>query len=209
MLFRKAHRGRPCALLQPSQPSLHLFGGVEEEEQRAAAAAAAAPPPQYQPPTITLNSDAQGRHALPRRRVHLQPARAPEGDRRQPRGQAAALQVDCLGRPARQLRRHGRGLGLDRRAARRLQRRGDGRERPRGQPALHGLHLDEGRRARCPPPRPVCPNVTINCPDVQQAGTPMTFTASVSGGTPASRPSTTGSSRPGRYLRAGHADDHR
>jgi hypothetical protein len=35
----------------------------------------------------------------------------------------------------------------------------------------------------CPPPRPVCPNVTINCPDVQQAGTPITFTASVSGGT--------------------------
>jgi hypothetical protein len=34
----------------------------------------------------------------------------------------------------------------------------------------------------CPPPRPVCPNVTINCPDVQQAGTPVTFTASVSGG---------------------------
>jgi hypothetical protein len=40
----------------------------------------------------------------------------------------------------------------------------------------------------CPPPRPVCPNVTINCPDVQQAGTPVTFTASVSGGTPGISP---------------------
>jgi hypothetical protein len=40
----------------------------------------------------------------------------------------------------------------------------------------------------CPPPRPVCPNVTINCPDVQQAGTPVTFTASVSGGTPGATP---------------------
>jgi hypothetical protein len=40
----------------------------------------------------------------------------------------------------------------------------------------------------CPPPRPVCPNVTINCPDVQQAGTPITFTASVSGGTPGVSP---------------------
>jgi hypothetical protein len=40
----------------------------------------------------------------------------------------------------------------------------------------------------CPPPRPVCPNVTINCPDVQQAGTPVTFTASVSGGTPGVAP---------------------
>ncbi|MET0650436.1 MAG: hypothetical protein ABW208_27830 [Pyrinomonadaceae bacterium] len=35
----------------------------------------------------------------------------------------------------------------------------------------------------CPPPRPICPNVSIYCPDVQQAGTPITFTASISGGT--------------------------
>ena len=40
----------------------------------------------------------------------------------------------------------------------------------------------------CPPPRPVCPNVSIYCPDVQQAGTPITFTASVSGGTPGATP---------------------
>jgi hypothetical protein len=40
----------------------------------------------------------------------------------------------------------------------------------------------------CPPPRPVCPNVSIYCPDVQQAGTPVTFTASVSGGTPGVTP---------------------
>jgi hypothetical protein len=35
----------------------------------------------------------------------------------------------------------------------------------------------------CPPPRPVCPNVSIYCPDVVQTGAPITFTASVSGGT--------------------------
>jgi hypothetical protein len=40
----------------------------------------------------------------------------------------------------------------------------------------------------CPPPRPVCPNVAIYCPDVQQAGAPITFTASVSGGTPGITP---------------------
>ena len=40
----------------------------------------------------------------------------------------------------------------------------------------------------CPPPRPVCPNVSIYCPDVQQAGTPVTFTASVIGGTPGVTP---------------------
>jgi hypothetical protein len=35
----------------------------------------------------------------------------------------------------------------------------------------------------CPPPRPVCPNISMYCPDVQQAGAPITFTASVNGGT--------------------------
>src|SRR5688572_4648487 len=40
----------------------------------------------------------------------------------------------------------------------------------------------------CPPPRPVCPNVSIYCPDVQQAGSPITFTASISGGTPGVTP---------------------
>jgi hypothetical protein len=40
----------------------------------------------------------------------------------------------------------------------------------------------------CPPPRPICPNVTMSCPDVQQAGAPITFTASISGGTPGVTP---------------------
>jgi len=35
----------------------------------------------------------------------------------------------------------------------------------------------------CPPPRPVCPNVAIYCPDVVEVGRPITFTASLSGGT--------------------------
>jgi hypothetical protein len=40
----------------------------------------------------------------------------------------------------------------------------------------------------CPPPRPVCPNVAIYCPDVVQTGAPITFTASASGGTPGITP---------------------
>jgi len=40
----------------------------------------------------------------------------------------------------------------------------------------------------CPPPRPVCPNVSIYCPDTVQTGAPITFTASVSGGTPGVTP---------------------
>jgi hypothetical protein len=34
----------------------------------------------------------------------------------------------------------------------------------------------------CPPPRPSCPNVSIYCPDVTEAGQPVTFTTSLSGG---------------------------
>lgn len=40
----------------------------------------------------------------------------------------------------------------------------------------------------CPPPRPVCPNVAIYCPDVVQTNAPITFTASASGGTPGVSP---------------------
>jgi hypothetical protein len=40
----------------------------------------------------------------------------------------------------------------------------------------------------CPPPRPFCPNVSMYCPDVVQTGTPVTFTASTSGGTPGVAP---------------------
>jgi hypothetical protein len=35
---------------------------------------------------------------------------------------------------------------------------------------------------RCPPPRPVCPNVAIGCPERVVVGEPLTFRATVSGG---------------------------
>jgi hypothetical protein len=35
----------------------------------------------------------------------------------------------------------------------------------------------------CPPPAPVCPNVSIYCPDTVMLGSPVTFTANLSGGT--------------------------
>ncbi|MBA3711062.1 MAG: hypothetical protein H0W76_01265 [Pyrinomonadaceae bacterium] len=38
----------------------------------------------------------------------------------------------------------------------------------------------------CPPPRPLCPNVVIYCPDTVALGQPVTFTANLSGGTPGS-----------------------
>src|SRR5207237_4082509 len=43
----------------------------------------------------------------------------------------------------------------------------------------------------CPPERPVpvCPNVSVSCPDTIAENQPVTFTATVSGGTPNIRPS--------------------
>lgn len=35
----------------------------------------------------------------------------------------------------------------------------------------------------CPPARPFCPNISMYCPDVTKAGSPVTFTANISGGT--------------------------
>lgn len=37
---------------------------------------------------------------------------------------------------------------------------------------------------RCPPPVPVCPNVSIICPDRAELGQPLTFSSSVTGGSP-------------------------
>jgi hypothetical protein len=40
----------------------------------------------------------------------------------------------------------------------------------------------------CPPPPVVCPNVSIYCPDTVALGSPVTFTANLSGGTPGITP---------------------
>ena len=40
----------------------------------------------------------------------------------------------------------------------------------------------------CAPPRPVCPNVSIYCPDTVTLGQPVTFTAEATGGTPGITP---------------------
>src|SRR5262245_10330848 len=40
----------------------------------------------------------------------------------------------------------------------------------------------------CPPPPPVCPAVSISCPEAGTEGAPVTFTANLSGGTPGITP---------------------
>jgi hypothetical protein len=41
---------------------------------------------------------------------------------------------------------------------------------------------------RCPPPQPVCPNVSIVCPDKAEVGQPLTFSSNLTGGTPGITP---------------------
>jgi hypothetical protein len=40
----------------------------------------------------------------------------------------------------------------------------------------------------CPPPPPVCPTVSVSCPDTVSENAPVTFTANLSGGTPGITP---------------------
>jgi hypothetical protein len=64
------------------------------------------------------------------------------------------------------------------------------------------VEVDDGRYLDCvafssasivvadcpPPPRVVCPNVSVSCPDVTAEGQPVTFTATMSGGAGETRP---------------------
>ncbi|MCA1633994.1 MAG: hypothetical protein LC802_09830 [Acidobacteria bacterium] len=59
---------------------------------------------------------------------------------------------------------------------------------PSGDPLCTAFTSTKVVVRNCPPPRPFCPNVSIYCPDITQAGAPVTFTASVNGGTPGVTP---------------------
>lgn len=59
---------------------------------------------------------------------------------------------------------------------------------PSGDPLCTAFTATKVVVRNCPPPRPFCPNVSIYCPDITQAGAPVTFTASVNGGTPGVTP---------------------
>jgi hypothetical protein len=59
---------------------------------------------------------------------------------------------------------------------------------PSGDPLCTAFTSTKVVVRNCPPPRPFCPNVSIYCPDITQAGAPVTFTASISGGTPGVTP---------------------
>src|SRR5215218_8823929 len=147
-----------------------------------------APPPQYQPPTIRLDADAQV--------VTLCPDAESVAN---PRIRLKATGVSPEGKPLRYkwTVSGGRLDGYDGtdvvwdltdaqpgvyNAAVTIE------SGPVDNPLCTAFTSTKVVERNCPPPRPVCPNVSIYCPDVQQAGTPVTFTASVSGGTPGATP---------------------
>ncbi|MCA1594475.1 MAG: hypothetical protein LC754_17980 [Acidobacteria bacterium] len=59
---------------------------------------------------------------------------------------------------------------------------------PEGDPLCTAFNSTKVVVRNCPPPRPICPNVSIYCPDTVATGQPVTFTASASGGTPGITP---------------------
>jgi hypothetical protein len=161
---------------------LALLGLVYTSTQASQKNATPAPAPQNQPPTITLDADTQvvtlcpDAESISNPRVHLKAAGiSPEGKPLRYRWNVSGGRLD-----------------------------GDGTEvvwdlsdappgvynaavtvesGPVDNPLCTAFTSTKVVVRNCPPPRPVCPNVSIYCPDVQQAGTPVTFTASVSGGT--------------------------
>lgn len=144
--------------------------------------AAAAPAPQNQPPTITLDSDTQvvtlcpDAESMSNPRVRLK-ARgvSPEGKPLRYRwdvsggrleGEGTDVVWDLSGAPP----------GVYNAAV-------TAESGPADNPLCTAFTSTKVVVRTCPPPRPVCPNITMSCPDVQQAGAPITFTASISGGT--------------------------
>lgn len=147
----------------------------------------ATPAPQYQPPTIKLDADTQvvtlcpDAESMANPRVHLKAqAYSPEGKPLRYKWEVKGGRLE--------------GEGTD--VVWDLSDAQEGiysasvtvESGPVGNPLCTAFTSTKVVVRRCQPTRPVCPNVSIYCPDVQQAGTPITFTASVSGGTPGVTP---------------------
>ena len=160
---------------------------------------AAAPAPQNQPPTITLDADTQvvtlcpDAESMSNPRVRLKATGvSPEGKPLRYRwevsggrleGEGTDVVWDLSGAPP----------GVYNAAV-------TAESGPEGNPLCTAFTSTKVVVRTCPPPRPVCPNVTMSCPDVQQAGSPITFTASISGGTAGVTPVYNWTVSPGKIL---------
>jgi hypothetical protein len=147
----------------------------------------AAPAPQNQPPTITLDSDTQvvtlcpDAESMANPRVHLKAnGVSPEGKPLRYRWDVSGGRIEGDGQDV--------VWDLTDAAPGVYNASVTAESGPEGNPLCTAFTSTKVVVRKCPPPRPFCPNVTISCPDVQQAGAPITFTASVSGGTPGVTP---------------------
>lgn len=148
----------------------------------------ATPSPQYQPPTIQLDADTQvvtlcpeaESTANPRVRLKAQ-GFSPEGKPLRYRWEVKGgrLDRDDVAEAVWDLSDAEPGV---------YEARVRVESGPEGNPLCTAFTSTKVYVRRCPEQKPLCPNVSIYCPDVQQAGTPITFTASVSGGTPGVTP---------------------
>src|SRR5215218_9332654 len=187
MLSRKRTAAVLCALLFAS--AIFAYTSSEASKKKNARQQQQQPTsPQYQPPTITLNSDAQvvtlcpDAESISNPRVRLKAQGvSPEGKPLRYKWTVSGGRLDSY---------DGTDVVWD------LSDAQPGvynasvtvESGPVDNPLCTAFTSTKVVVRNCPPPRPVCPNVAIYCPDVQQAGTPITFTASISGGTPGVTP---------------------
>ena len=148
---------------------------------------AAAPAPQNQPPTITLDSDTQvvticpDAESMSNTRVRLKATGvSPEGKPLRYRWDVSGGRLEGEGTDV-VWDLSGAQPGVYNAAV-------TAESGPVDNPLCTAFTSTKVVVRTCPPPRPVCPNITMSCPDVQQAGAPITFTASMSGGTPGVSP---------------------
>jgi hypothetical protein len=144
-------------------------------------------PPQNQPPTIKLDSDAQVVTLCPEAESMANPRVRLKAQGYSPEGKALRYRWTVSGG---RLEGDGTDVVWDLSDAQPGVYNASvvAESGPEGNPLCTAFTSTKVVVRNCPPPRPVCPNVSIYCPDVQQAGTPITFTASVSGGTPGVTP---------------------
>ncbi|HEV7893551.1 MAG TPA: hypothetical protein VGP08_23255 [Pyrinomonadaceae bacterium] len=188
MFSRKRTAVALCALLFVVAAFTYTSSEASKKKNSKQQAQQQPTPPQYQPPTITLDSDAQivtlcpDAESISNPRVRLKAQGiSPEGKPLRYKWTVSGGRLDSYD-------------GTD--AVWDLSDAQPGiynasvtvESGPVDNPLCTAFTSTKVVVRACPPPRPVCPNVTINCPDVQQAGTPVTFTASVSGGTPGVTP---------------------
>jgi hypothetical protein len=182
MPSRKRTAAVLCALLLASAAFAYTSSQASKKKNSQSQQQQQPVPPQNQPPTITLDSDAQvvtlcpDAESISNPRVHLRAhGVSPEGKPLRYKWTVSGGHLDGDGTDVvwdlsdAQPGVYSAAVTIE--------------SGPVDNPLCTAFTSTKVVVRTCPPPRPICPNVTINCPDVQQAGTPVTFTASVSGGT--------------------------